>query len=122
MLLPRNTLRLRSACRRRGLSSRASAVLSSLDISTSTELSGVYDGTWKGTGDILESICPTTGEVIARVKSVSSSAAVALGYYWDKNMMTTNRQHLRNFIQRWRDLERHMSTSDTYQLLKGETF
>ncbi|KAI0052383.1 NAD-aldehyde dehydrogenase [Auriscalpium vulgare] len=53
---------------------RASAVLSALDIpTTSAELDGVYDGAWKGSGDILESICPTTGEVLARVRSASPS-------------------------------------------------
>jgi aldehyde dehydrogenase family 7 protein A1 len=31
----------------------------------------VYDGRWGGSGDILESICPSTGEVLARVKSAS---------------------------------------------------
>ncbi|KAI0058350.1 NAD-aldehyde dehydrogenase [Artomyces pyxidatus] len=56
----------------RQLSSRASTVLSALDIPTTpTELPGVYDGQWKGSGDVLESICPTTGEVLARVKSAS---------------------------------------------------
>ena len=71
MILSRLILRLPGARLTRGLSSRASAVLSSLDIPTSTELSGVYDGQWGGTGDILESVCPTTGEVLAHVKSVS---------------------------------------------------
>jgi aldehyde dehydrogenase family 7 protein A1 len=55
----------------RRLSSRASAVLGALDIPTTpTELPGVYDGEWKGSGDILQSVCPTTGEVLAHVKSV----------------------------------------------------
>jgi aldehyde dehydrogenase family 7 protein A1 len=46
-------------------------VLGALDIPTTpTELPGVYDGEWKGSGDILQSICPTTGEVLAHVKSV----------------------------------------------------
>jgi len=55
----------------RNLSSRAAAVLSALDIPTSTELSGVYDGQWRGTGDIITSVCPTTGEVLAHVKSAT---------------------------------------------------
>ncbi|KAF8270038.1 NAD-aldehyde dehydrogenase [Lactarius quietus] len=56
----------------RRLSSRASAVLGALDIPTTpTELPGVYDGEWKGSGDILQSLCPTTGEVLAHVKSAS---------------------------------------------------
>ncbi|KAA1478507.1 NAD-aldehyde dehydrogenase [Dentipellis sp. KUC8613] len=58
--------------RTHSLSTRASAVLSALDIPTDPiELDGVYDGEWKGSGDILESICPATGEVLARVKSAS---------------------------------------------------
>jgi aldehyde dehydrogenase family 7 protein A1 len=58
----------------RRLSSRASAVLGALDIPTTpTELPGVYDGEWKGSGDILQSVCPTTGEVLAHVKSASPS-------------------------------------------------
>ncbi|KAK0447080.1 NAD-aldehyde dehydrogenase, partial [Armillaria borealis] len=54
------------------LSTRASRILSSLDIpTTSTEVPGVYDGEWKGSSEILTSVCPTTGEVLARVKSAS---------------------------------------------------
>ena len=46
-------------------------MLGALDIPTTpTELPGVYDGEWKGSGDILRSVCPTTGEVLAHVKSV----------------------------------------------------
>ena len=46
-------------------------MLGALDIPTTpTELPGVYDGEWKGSGDILQSVCPTTGEVLAHVKSV----------------------------------------------------
>jgi hypothetical protein len=55
----------------RGLSNRASAILSSLDISTSKELPGVYDGTWKGSGEVLRSVCPTTGEILGFIRSVS---------------------------------------------------
>ncbi|KAH8986932.1 NAD-aldehyde dehydrogenase [Lactarius hatsudake] len=56
----------------RRLSSRASSVLGALDIPTTpSELPGVYDGEWKGSGDILQSVCPTTGEVLAHVKSAS---------------------------------------------------
>ena len=54
----------------RSLSSRAAAVLNALDIPTSKEIPGVYDGSWTGTGEVLESVCPTTGEVLARVQSV----------------------------------------------------
>jgi hypothetical protein len=57
---------------KRALSSRASAVLSALDlpVGDATELPGVYDGAWTGSGEVFESKCPTTGEVLARVKSV----------------------------------------------------
>ncbi|CAA7269910.1 unnamed protein product [Cyclocybe aegerita] len=55
----------------RGLSSRASDILSSLGIPTNGELSGVYDGQWKGSGDLMSSVCPTTGEVLARVKTAT---------------------------------------------------
>ena len=61
---------LRRAPLARGLSSRASTILHALDIRSETEIAGVYDGEWTGSGDILESVCPTTGEVLARVKSV----------------------------------------------------
>jgi aldehyde dehydrogenase family 7 protein A1 len=46
-------------------------VLSALDIPTSAELCGVYDGQWRGTGDIITSVCPSTGEVLAHVKSAT---------------------------------------------------
>ncbi|KAH0831150.1 NAD-aldehyde dehydrogenase [Lanmaoa asiatica] len=55
----------------RYLSARASTILGALDIPFTTEVPGVYDGRWGGTGDILESVCPTTGEVLARVQSAS---------------------------------------------------
>ena len=74
MLLARRTLGKFSPplSRSRRLSSRASAVLGALDIPTTPiELSGVYDGEWKGSGDVFQSVCPATGEVLAHVKSVS---------------------------------------------------
>jgi hypothetical protein len=57
----------------RSLSSRASAILSALDLPTdgTSEVPGVYDGAWGGSGDVLESRCPATGEILARVKTVS---------------------------------------------------
>ncbi|PFH53437.1 hypothetical protein AMATHDRAFT_54467 [Amanita thiersii Skay4041] len=55
----------------RSLSTRASTVLSSFGISSTNELLGVYDGQWRGSGDIITSTCPTTGEVLARVKTAS---------------------------------------------------
>ncbi|KAI6126866.1 NAD-aldehyde dehydrogenase [Pisolithus sp. B1] len=57
----------------RGLSGRASNILSALDIPNSHEIPGVYDGGWKGSGETLESVCPTTGEVLARVRSATTS-------------------------------------------------
>ncbi|EIW79561.1 NAD-aldehyde dehydrogenase [Coniophora puteana RWD-64-598 SS2] len=66
------TFSLRRAAAVRALSSRASAILSELDIpTTATEVPGVYDGAWKGSGEILESKCPTTGEVLAHVQSAT---------------------------------------------------
>lgn len=74
-MLSRNAIcTLRGA---RSLSTRASTILSALDIPVAAaELPGVYDGQWSGSGDILESVCPATGEVLARVRSVSSRLAV----------------------------------------------
>ncbi|GJJ14509.1 hypothetical protein Clacol_008773 [Clathrus columnatus] len=56
-------------CRR--LSSRARNVLSSLDFSEkqSDTIPGVYDGEWRGSGEIFESVCPSTREVIGRIRS-----------------------------------------------------
>ncbi|KZT63221.1 succinate-semialdehyde dehydrogenase [Daedalea quercina L-15889] len=55
----------------RKLSTRASTVLSEVGIPADSELPGVYHGEWVGSGDILESVCPTTGEILARVRSAS---------------------------------------------------
>ena len=58
----------------RSLSSRAGSVLGALDlpIRDGAELPGVYDGSWRGKGDVFESVCPSTGEVLARIRSVSA--------------------------------------------------
>ncbi|KAJ3786065.1 succinate-semialdehyde dehydrogenase [Lentinula aff. detonsa] len=56
---------------KRGLSSRASGILSALNIPTNQEISGVYDGQWKGSGEVVESVCPTTGEILARINTAS---------------------------------------------------
>jgi hypothetical protein len=78
MLLARKTLRAFSTAslssrRRRCLSTRASTILSALDIPTTpTELPGVYDGQWKGSGDLFQSVCPTTGEILAHINSVKT--------------------------------------------------
>ena len=71
MILSRARSQLWGIRLRRRLSTRAAAVLSALDIPTSTELSGVYDGQWRGAGDIIQSVCPTTGEILAHVKSAT---------------------------------------------------
>ncbi|KAF8208281.1 NAD-aldehyde dehydrogenase [Mycena galopus ATCC 62051] len=55
----------------RSLSTRAATVLSALDIPTTGTVCGVYDGEWKGSGDLVSSLCPTTGEVLARVQTAS---------------------------------------------------
>ena len=55
----------------RQLSSRAAAVLSAVDLPISgEEIPGLYDGRWRGSGDVVKSICPTTGEVLASVTTV----------------------------------------------------
>jgi len=56
----------------RSLSTRASRVLSALDLPTDSVIPGVYDGQWKGSGEVVESKCPATGEVIGRIRTVSS--------------------------------------------------
>lgn len=72
MIVARRTIsRLNITHLTRGLSSRASNILSSLGISTTEELSGVYDGEWRGSGEIFKSVCPTTGETLARVKTAT---------------------------------------------------
>lgn len=73
----------------RFLSSRATSVLSELDIPTSdsVELSGVYDGSWGGTGDLFESVCPATGEVLARVRSVCFLLVTQTGMDCDRLAM-----------------------------------
>ncbi|KAF7292876.1 NAD-aldehyde dehydrogenase [Mycena indigotica] len=65
---------------RRNISTRAANILSALDIPTSSEVNGVFDGEWKGAGDVVETICPTTGEVLAHVKTASPEELhVAIG-------------------------------------------
>ncbi|CAL1709896.1 unnamed protein product [Somion occarium] len=70
-MLSRRTLTVVHKASSRALSTRASTILQALDIPTSNEIPGVYDGTWKGEGELFESLCPTTGEVLARVRSAS---------------------------------------------------
>ncbi|KAB5588786.1 hypothetical protein CTheo_7773 [Ceratobasidium theobromae] len=53
------------------LSTRATKILSALDIPTGGEVHGVYDGTWGGSGGILKSACPSTGEQLAAVTTAT---------------------------------------------------
>ncbi|KAF7440052.1 hypothetical protein PC9H_000394 [Pleurotus ostreatus] len=73
MILARHTVLALRGARPvgRGLSTRASDILTSLGISSTTEVSGVYDGKWGGSGELMQSVCPTTGEVLARVKTAT---------------------------------------------------
>ncbi|KAI0267438.1 hypothetical protein BC834DRAFT_77779 [Gloeopeniophorella convolvens] len=81
MFLARRTFALRVATPlvRRFLSSRASAVLDALDITTdgahATLLPSVYDDAWSDPGDVLQSVCPSMGEVLAHVASVRLSVS-----------------------------------------------
>ena len=69
MLASRVLLRTK-ATHSRHLSTRAATILNALDLPTNAEIPGIYDGAWGGSGDLLESKCPTTGEVLGRVKTV----------------------------------------------------
>lgn len=75
----------------RGLSTRASRVLSALNLPIDQVIPGVYDGQWKGSGEVVETKCPATGEVIGRIRSVSP--ALTLGV------------HLQTFTERVVSLE-----------------
>ena len=68
----RRTLKASGALtQRRLLSKRAATILAAVDIDQSDwPLPGVYDGRWCGNGEVLESVCPATGEVLARVQAV----------------------------------------------------
>ncbi len=51
---------------------RISNILSSLEFpgSIEDELPGLYDGSWRGSGDVITSFCPTTGEKLASIRTV----------------------------------------------------
>ncbi|CAE6492884.1 unnamed protein product [Rhizoctonia solani] len=54
------------------LSTRATKILSALDIATDgKEVHGVYDGKWGGSGEPLVSVCPSTGETLAKVTTAT---------------------------------------------------
>ena len=118
MFLARRSLGIAFNTRR--LSSRASAVLGALDIPTTpTELPGVYDGEWKGSGDILQSVCPTTGEVLAHVKSVRCYTITFILFVRLFLSADYNRLHQLTCMMRWRGPEKPMSISGAY-LRQGE--
>lgn len=59
----------------RALSSRAAQVLASFDIKHGLAVPGVYNGEWLGSGEPLVSVCPATGEELARVASVRAQVS-----------------------------------------------
>ena len=62
----------------RQLSFRAAAVLSAVDLPISgEEIPGLYDGRWRGSGDVVKSVCPTTGEVLASVTTVRATVCIS---------------------------------------------
>ncbi|TDL19465.1 NAD-aldehyde dehydrogenase [Rickenella mellea] len=71
MITLRRSLAFSHLARYRSLSTRASSILNALEIPTSEPIHGVYDGAWGGSGDVHESVCPTTGEVLARVHAAT---------------------------------------------------
>jgi hypothetical protein len=92
---------LPSRPRTRALSSRAAAILSALNIPEPGRdpVSGVYNGRWGGTGEPLKSICPSTGELLAHVSTVSLFVTAASPSFTEI-MRTIVRLHPRN----WRAL------------------
>jgi len=46
------------------------SVLESLGLSATTPNAGVYNGKWGGSGPIIESINPTTHQVLGKIQSV----------------------------------------------------
>ncbi|KAG8712150.1 hypothetical protein FRC11_000918 [Ceratobasidium sp. 423] len=58
------------------LSTRAAKILSALDIPTDgKQVYGVYDGKWGGSGEPLVSVCPSTGETLAKVTTATPAEA-----------------------------------------------
>lgn len=67
------------AQQQRQLSTRSANVLKAVGISTDTSkpIAGIFDGKWKvGSGEVLTSKCPATGETLAQIKSVSRRSFV----------------------------------------------
>ena len=96
-------------------------MLGALDIPTTpTELPGVYDGEWKGSGDVFQSVCPATGEVLANVKSVRPyHNALRVPIHLHPSPRNPNRHHRRSSMARWIGREKHTYISGVY-LLPGE--
>lgn len=67
----RQIIKTRNRVSVRALSTRASNILSTLGITPGGEIQGVYDGQWRGSGEIMVSTCPTTGEELARIRTAS---------------------------------------------------
>ena len=81
MMLRRNAVskaaRASRSIQRRLLSARAANILAAVDIEPSGQpVPGVYDGQWHGSGEVYESVCPATGEVLAHVQSVRNSVVL----------------------------------------------
>lgn len=79
-MLPRRTaLSPLARTHQRSLSSRAQQVLAGVGLPTDGKpIPGLYDGAWGGSGAELKSTCPATGEVLARVTSVSMGRSEVL--------------------------------------------
>lgn len=104
-------------------------MLSALDIPTTPiDLPGVYDGEWKGSGEVFQSVCPATGEVLANVKSVSCNiclaccsssstmlvAARVLRLLYCTATTTSHRHHRQSSMAHWRGRGKHTYISEVY--------
>lgn len=69
----------------------------------------MYDGEWGGSGDILESVCPTTGEVLARVQSVRSQYAKTVDGLVDEGLQASPKE-LHTAISKSRDAYKEFRT------------
>ena len=99
-------------------------MLGVLDIPTTpTELPGVYDGEWKGSGEVFQSVCPATGEVLANVKSVrpyhNAPRVYPSAFPLTPSPRNPDRHHQRSSMARWIGREKHTYILGVY-LLPGE--
>jgi hypothetical protein len=77
--LSNRSIRNMTLTQHRQLSTRSANVLKAVGISTdtSTPIPGIFDGKWKvGSGEVLTSKCPATGETLAQIKSASRHSFV----------------------------------------------